>query len=823
VTKHTETAGQYPVIPLRTEVQLPGHVGPLEIGREASVRAIEAATRDDNLIVIIPQKNPAVRDPGQRDLHEVGVRAEIVQVVKHSPGRFTCVMRFLERVHIDALVATEPFLIASASALQSTSSAAADHLIATTSKVRDYLLAVVTDAQAKEAKPDRDARDSREGSTKEAKEPKGELTRAQVQSIVDPDKLVDAAAPYLELERDELTLLLIETDTMKRLERIIPSLERQATVLRLKADIGAELEGESSRTHRERVLRDRMRQIQEELGEQDDNAEVDELRKKIEDSKMNDEVRAVAKKQLSRMSQMASSSPEYNIARTYVENLLEIPWNVFTEDRLDVSAARAILEAEHSGLDKVKRRILEFLAVRKLAPNKHGPILLLVGPPGVGKTSLGKSIASSLGRKYVRISLGGVRDEAEVRGHRRTYIGALPGRIVSGLKKAGSMNPVFVLDEIDKLAADMRGDPAAAMLEVLDPEQNKDFVDHYVEVPVDLSKVMFICTANQLDTISQPLLDRMEMVELSGYTSLEKLAIAKNHLLPKQLGEHGIGKDQLELDDEVLTEIIHSYTREAGVRNLEREIAAVCRGVAVRVAEGAAQIEFNKKALEDLLGPQRYVRDDAGRKPEVGVITGLAWTPVGGDIMFIECRIYPGKGEVKLTGQMGDVMKESAQAAYSWTRANAARIGIDPEKLANSDLHIHLPQGAIKKDGPSAGVALTLCVVSVFTNRPVRNDVAVTGEIDLRGHALPVGGIKEKVIAAHRAGIKIVFLPERNLKDTLDIPEEVRGQLDIRTMTKIDDALAVALGDAPEAPDPEPAIPPPSAPSRGNVGDRLPS
>ncbi len=818
MAKHTETAGQYPVIPLRTEVQLPGHVGPLEIGREASVRAIEAATRDDNLIVIIPQKNPAVRDPGQRDLHEVGVRAEIVQVVKHSPGRFTCVMRFLERVHIDALVATEPFLIASVSALQSSSTATAELLTTTTTKVRDYLLAVVTDAQAKEAKPDRDSRES-----KENKEPRGELTRAQVQAIVDPDKLVDAAAPYLELERDDLTTLLIETDTMKRLERIIPSLERQATVLRLKADIGAELEGESSRTHRERVLRDRMRQIQEELGEQDDNAEIDELRKKIEDSKMTDEVRAVAKKQLSRMSQMASSSPEYNIARTYVENLLEIPWNVFTEDRLDVSAARAILEAEHSGLDKVKRRILEFLAVRKLAPNKHGPILLLVGPPGVGKTSLGKSIASSLGRKYVRISLGGVRDEAEVRGHRRTYIGALPGRIVSGLKKAGSMNPVFVLDEIDKLAADMRGDPAAAMLEVLDPEQNKDFVDHYVEVPVDLSKVMFICTANQLDTISQPLLDRMEMVELSGYTSLEKLEIAKKHLFPKQLGEHGIAKEQLELDDEVLTEIIHSYTREAGVRNLEREIAAVCRGAAVRVAEGAAQIEFNKKALEDLLGPPRYVRDDANRKPEVGVITGLAWTPVGGDIMFIECRIYPGKGEIKLTGQMGDVMKESAQAAYSWTRANAARIGIDADKLANSDLHIHLPQGAIKKDGPSAGVALTLCVISVFTNRPIRHDVAVTGEIDLRGHALPVGGIKEKVIAAHRAGIKIVFLPERNLKDTLDIPEEVRNQLDIRTMTKIDDALAVTLGDAQVAPDAEPAILPPAAPARGNVGDRLPS
>src|SRR3984885_2464259 len=593
MTKHTETAGQYPVIPLRTEVQLPGHVGPLEIGREASVRAIEAATRDDNLIVIIPQKNPAVRDPGQRDLHEVGVRAEIVQVVKHSPGRFTCVMKFLERVHIDALVASEPFLVASVSPLASSSSAGADALIQTTTKVRDYLAAVVADAQAKEAQAAAQSREREKD--KDTAPPKGELTRAQVQAIVDPDKLVDVAVPYLELDRDDLTALLVETDTMKRLERIIPSLERQATVLRLKADIGAELEGESSRTHRERVLRDRMRQIQEELGEQDDNAEIDDLRKKIEDSKMNDEVRQVAKKQLSRMSQMASSSPEYNIARTYVENLLEIPWNVFTEDTLDVSAAGAILEAEHSGLDKVKRRILEVLAVRKLAPQKHGPILLLVGPPGVGKTSLGKSIASSLGRKYVRISLGGVRDEAEVRGHRRTYIGALPGRIVAGLKKAGSMNPVFVLDEIDKLAADMRGDPAAAMLEVLDPEQNKDFVDHYVEVPVDLSKVMFICTANQTETISQPLLDRMEMVELSGYTSVEKLAIAKDHLLPKQLGEHGLAKGQLEIDDEVLTEIIHSYTREAGVRNLEREIAAVCRGAAVRIAEGASNIQFDKK------------------------------------------------------------------------------------------------------------------------------------------------------------------------------------------------------------------------------------
>jgi ATP-dependent Lon protease len=461
--------------------------------------------------------------------------------------------------------------------------------------------------------------------------------------------------------------------------------------------------------------------------------------------------------------------------------------------------------------------------VRKLAPNKHGPILLLVGPPGVGKTSLGKSIASSLGRKYVRISLGGVRDEAEVRGHRRTYIGALPGRIVAGLKKAGSMNPVFVLDEIDKLAADMRGDPAAAMLEVLDPEQNKDFVDHYVEVSVDLSRVMFICTANTTETISQPLLDRMEMVELAGYTTLEKLAIAKNHLVPKQLGEHGISREQLEIADEALEEIIHSYTREAGVRNLEREIAAVCRGAAVKVAEGHTAVSFDKARVEELLGPPRHVSDSAERKPEVGVVTGLAWTPVGGDIMFIETRTYPGKGDVKLTGQLGDVMKESAQAAFSWTRSNATRLGIDHDKLSSLDLHIHLPQGAIKKDGPSAGVALTCAVVSVFTNRPIRNDIALTGEIDLRGHALPVGGIKEKVIAAHRAGIKIVFLPERNRKDTIDIPEEVTKELELRFMTTIDDALSVALGDPSPATDPEPAIPPPTAPSRGSVGERLPS
>jgi ATP-dependent Lon protease len=818
MSQHINIAGQYPVLPLRTEVQLPGHVGPLEIGREASVKAIEAATRDDNLIVIVPQRNPAIRDPGQRDLHETGVCAEVVQVVKHSPGRLTVVMRFLERVRVDAVVATEPFLIAAVSPIDRVSTAKPQELADAAQQAKDYLATILAEPDVKHAK---DGGDKDKDKDKDADKQKP--ARPNLATLSEPDQVVDAAAPFLDLTREELTDLLVETDPMKRLGIIMPGLERRATVLRLKADIGAELEGETSKQHRDKVLRDRMKQIQEELGETDENAEVDELRQRLDQCKLTDEARQATKKQLSRMAMMASSSPEFNIARTYVETLLELPWGTSTTDTIDVTAARAILEAEHSGLEAVKKRILQFLAVRKLAPDKQGPILLLVGPPGVGKTSLGRSIAAALGRKYVRVSLGGVRDEAEVRGHRRTYIGALPGRIVSGLKKAGSMNPVFVLDEIDKLSADMRGDPSAAMLEVLDPEQNRDFVDHYVEVPFDLSKVMFICTANSTETISQPLLDRMEMVELSGYTELEKFAIAKNHLIPKQMAEHGIEKEKLTITPEALSIIINGYTREAGVRNLEREIAAVCRSAAVKIAEGTAAVTIGTGEVSDVLGPVRFSSDNANRNAEVGVATGLAWTPVGGDIMFIETRLFPGKGELRLTGQLGDVMKESAQAAVSWVRSNAARLGIDHDKIAAGDLHIHLPQGAIKKDGPSAGVALTCAVVSALTQRPVRPDIAITGEIDLRGHALPVGGIKEKVIAAHRAGIKIVFLPERNRKDTIEIPVEVLKDLEIRFMNRIDDALQVVLGPPQVVSPPEPAIPPPTASSGRSVADRLPS
>ena len=508
---------------------------------------------------------------------------------------------------------------------------------------------------------------------------------------------------------------------------------------------------------------------------------------------------------------MARESPQFNVSQTYLDRLLEVPWNNASEDTLDVSAARAILDAEHAGLEKVKKRILEFIAVRKLAPDKQGPILCLVGPPGVGKTSLGRSIAHALGREYVRAALGGVRDESEIRGHRRTYIGALTGRIASGLVKAGTINPVFVLDEVDKLGSDHRGDPTSALLEVLDPEQNREFVDHYLEVPLDLSRVMFLATANQLDTIPLPLRDRMEIIEVPSYTRAEKRLIAREHLLPKQMAEHGLSKDALEVDDETINRLISSYTREAGVRNLERELGAVCRAAAVDIASGkATQVTITASDLDRLLGPEKFFDEIASREPEVGLATGLAWTPVGGGVLFIEAREMPGKGNLKLTGQVGDVMSESVQAALSWTRANARDLGIDDGRFQTRDLHVHLPAGAIKKEGPSAGVAISAALVSLFTNRKLRNDVAITGEVTLRGKVLPVGGIKEKVLAAHRAGIKTVVLPARNEKDLIDIPPSVRETLDIQLVSKVDQALEIVLSDPAGKDDGVPPLPPPT-------------
>ncbi|HVY32616.1 MAG TPA: endopeptidase La, partial [Polyangiaceae bacterium] len=753
-----------PALPLRDIIVFPHMVSQLFVGRERSIAALDEAMAQNKEIFLAAQRSAKTNDPTPDDIYAVGTLGTIVQLLRLADGTVKVLVEGRQRARVRRYLDSADFFQV---------------------ELEEIHEAILSDVEVEALI--RSVQSTFEVYVKLNKKVQPEVLMS-VQSIDDAGKLSDTIAanlPTIKLS-DRQALLEME-DAKKRLERLYELMQAEIEILQVEKKIRSRVKKQMEKTQKEYYLNEQMQAIQKELGggERDEfKNEIAEIEEKLKAKKLSEEALGKVKKELKKLKMMHPTSAEATVVRNYVDWILSLPWQDKTEERFDIKEAEKILDEDHYGLKKPKERIIEYLAVQALTKKLKGPILCFVGPPGVGKTSIARSIARATGRKFTRLSLGGVRDEAEIRGHRRTYIGALPGRIVSGLKKAGSMNPVFVLDEIDKLAADMRGDPAAAMLEVLDPEQNKDFVDHYVEVPVDLSKVMFICTANQLDTISQPLLDRMEMVELSGYTTLEKLAIAKNHLLPKQLGEHGIGKDQLEIDDEALEDIIDSYTREAGVRNLEREIAAVCRGAAVKVAEGATSVHVTKPMLEELLGPPRHVSDTAERQPEVGVITGLAWTPVGGDIMFIEARIYPGKGDIRLTGQMGDVMKESAAAAVSWVRANATRLGIDADKIANSDLHIHLPQGAIKKDGPSAGVALACAVASVFSRRPIRNDVAITGEIDLRGHSLPVGGIKEKVIAAHRAGIKIVFLPERNRKDVLEIPEEVRNDLDIRFATK---------------------------------------
>jgi ATP-dependent Lon protease len=558
---------------------------------------------------------------------------------------------------------------------------------------------------------------------------------------------------------------------------------------------------EMGRNQREYVLRQQLKAIKEELGELDDGGgDLDEFAEKITRAKMPEEAEKVARKQLDRLKGMQPSSAEYTVTRTYLEWLVEIPWSIATEDHIELPEVRKCLDEDHYDLDKVKKRIVEYMAVRKLKNDKKGPILCLAGPPGVGKTSLGRSVARAIGRKFGRISLGGVRDEAEIRGHRRTYVGSLPGRIIQGIKKAGTNNPVFVLDEIDKLGHDFRGDPASALLEVLDPEQNSSFSDHYLEVTFDLSRVLFIATANQLDPIPWALRDRLEIIELPGYTRQEKKQIARKFLVPKQLEDHGLTNERCEITDESIFDIVDSYTREAGVRNLEREIGSVFRAVAVKVAEGQAKDHeiVTPVEVEEFLGPKKFVSEVADRTSEPGVATGLAWTAVGGDILFIEASRMPGKGKLTLTGQLGDVMKESVTAALSFVRGRAAALGLDPGNfLENTDLHVHVPAGAVPKDGPSAGITMYTALVSLFTGVPVRPDVAMTGEITLRGNVLQIGGVKEKLLAAHRAGIKRVIIPDRNVKDLIDVPDEVKREMEILSVKRMDEVLALALKDPP--------------------------
>ena len=779
----------YPSLATRLDVILPGVVTSIEIGRERSAGAIEAALKDSGEFVLIPQLDPEVDEPTPDDLARVGVLAEIAKADKQGPNRYTVVVRAIERVNITEFVDRDPYMVVRTSAFKDSGDEKAN--VAKAEEVREAIISVLS------------GEDDNEGAVE------------SIQELTDSAEIVDTVVAHLDLERELRMKLLTEDNVAKRADLILTPLMRMRDVLKLRTDLKGEFMDPQSREHREQVLRQRMKSIQEELGETSDENEISEMRAKVAESKISDEGRAAAKKQLRRMSEMSPGTAEYNVAHGYVQWLLELPWGVFSEDTLDVPAARAILAADHAGLETVKKRILEFIAVRKLAPNKQGPIICLAGPPGVGKTSLGRSIASALGREYVRISLGGVRDDSEIRGHRRTYVGALPGRIINGLKRAQTMNPVFVLDEIDKMASDSRGDPASAMLEVLDPEQNDEFVDHYIEVPMDLSNVMFLATANNLDTIPGPLLDRMEIINVPGYTELEKMQIARNYLVPRQKAEHGLEADQVELNDEALSSLIDHYTREAGVRNLEREVASLLRSAAVTIAGSKEPItlKIGKSEVEEILGPEKFDSEIANAKPEIGVSTGLAWTPVGGDLLFIEVRAMPGNGKRRLTGQLGDVMTESVQTAISYIRSRADELGIDPEAFDRYDLHLHLPAGGIKKDGPSAGVAMAAAITSLLSNRPVRHDIACTGELTLRGHVLAVGGIKTKVLAAQRAGIKLVLLPERNRKDLEDIPESVLESMEIKFVSTAAQAFEYLLGEAVTESDGYSAFLPPLPPS----------
>src|ERR1017187_6849524 len=764
-----EAPKSLPLLSLRNLVLFPGAVMPVEIGRLSSLRLIESLPGKGVHLLVGTQKDADVEEPAGSDLYGICVEGEVVRIVKAAENRVTAVLRGIERRRVTGFIQEKPFRVASYEPLVEIRKdpIEIDGLGMAVYDVAKQLIAISPDI------PDEAAQ--------------------ILDQNKDPARLGDITAATVDLSAEERASLLVEVDVAERLRRLLVLLQRKVELIKVKQKIDTQVREEFSKHQREAVLRQKLKAIQDELGEGEDGGDLDTFEEKIKSSGMNEEIAKVARKQLDRLRQMAQSSAEYTVQRTYLEWLVELPWAKQTTDTLDLEQARNVLDADHYDLQKVKKRMLEYLAVRKLAPAKKGPILCLVGPPGVGKTSLGKSIARSLSREFIRVSLGGVRDEAEIRGHRRTYIGALPGRVIQGMRRVGTKNPVFMLDEIDKLGSDFRGDPAAALLEVLDPEQNHSFSDHYLEVNFDLSSVIFIATANTLDTIPPALLDRMEVLEIPGYTREEKLEIAKRHLAPKQVNEHGLTTEQIVFDDETITTIIEQYTREVGVRNLEREVANVIRGIAVKVAENEAyEPKLNPEKIADLLGPQKFISEIAERTEVPGVATGLAWMPSGGDILFIEASQMVGKGNLILTGHLGDVMKESARASLSWVRTHVDELGINPD-FEKVDIHLHVPAGAVSKDGPSAGVAMTVALASLFTGRRVRGDVAMTGEITLRGSVLPVGGIKEKVLAAHRAGIKRVILPDRNRKDLVDIPESVRKDLELSFVKRIQEALEQTL------------------------------
>jgi len=760
-----------PILPLRGTVLFPHVILPILVGQEKSIRLVDEVVVGNRMIGVVALKEQEAQDPRPDDLFPLGTAAVIAKMIKLPDGTISIMVQGLERIRLGQMTQTDPYFRATVVPLP-------DH------EVRDQEVdALVLNLrrlfqQAVDLSPNLPA----------------ELAIVAL-NIDEGGMLADMITSNLNLSVEEKQAVLEITEIKPRLRRVTELLTRQLESLELSHQIQDQVKAGMDKSQREYYLREQLKAIQQELGEGDERTqEAEELRRRINETPLPDEVREVALRELGRFSRMPPAAAEYSVVRTYLEWLLDLPWLKGTEDRLDIAAAEQILNQDHYDLEKVKKRILEYLAVRKLKKDMKGPILCFVGPPGVGKTSLGHSIAAALGRKFIRISLGGIRDEAEIRGHRRTYVGALPGRIIQSIRKAGSNNPVFMLDEVDKIGADFRGDPSSALLEVLDPEQNTTFSDHYLELPFDLSRVMFIATANILDPIPAALRDRMEVLELPGYTASEKLHIARRYLIPKQLEAHGLTAAQLTVTDDTVREIISSYTREAGVRNLEREIATICRAVAKQVSEGRTDpVTITAEDLRPLLGPVKFFSEVAERTAQPGVATGLAWTPAGGEIIFVEATKMPGKGNLILTGHLGEVMKESAEAALSAIRSRSRELDLAEDFFLKQDIHIHVPAAAIPKDGPSAGITMYTALFSLVTGRPVQSEVGMTGEITLRGQVLQVGGIKEKVLAAKRAGLRAMVLPERNATDLEDTPEEVREGIEFRFIRSVDQVPEMAL------------------------------
>ncbi|MDR1920358.1 MAG: endopeptidase La [Candidatus Adiutrix sp.] len=772
----TNIPSELPLLAVRDVVIFTDMILPLFIGRDASVAAVEAAQENDKLVLIVTQKDPAKDEPGPADVYQVGTVAMVMRQLRMPDGRLKVLVQGLAKARVIAMTASDPYIRALVEPL-------AEPATPTSSVELEAMM-----------------RNVREQSQKilSLKEILSEEVAAILDNIDDPGRLADMVASNLRIKVEMAQKVLETEDPLERLRLVNSVLAQELKVATMQAKLDSEAREEMDKSQREYYLREQLRAIKRELGEE--GAKDDELadyREKIKKAHLPKEVSAEALKQLARMEWTHPDAAESSLIRTYLDWILDLPWSVSTRDHLDLAEAKKVLDTDHYNLEKVKDRILEYLAVRKLHKKQKGPIICFAGPPGVGKTSLGQSIAKAMGRKFVRFSLGGMRDEAEIRGHRRTYIGALPGRIIQGLKTAGANNPVFMLDEVDKIGADFRGDPASALLEVLDPEQNNAFSDHYLNLPFDLSKVMFITTANLLDTIPQALEDRMEVIHLSGYTAEEKVEIARRHLIPRLIADHGLKSEEMTFADAAVKKIIASYTQEAGLRGLDKKLATVCRKVARRVAEGKnGPWRITPASLHKYLGPPEILPEPERAEGQVGVATGLAWTEFGGELMYIEVRTMPGKGNLTLTGQLGEVMKESAQAAVAYARSYAAELGLGYDFYENIDIHIHVPAGAVPKEGPSAGVSLMAALISALTSRPVPKDMAMTGEITLRGQIMPIGGLKEKSLAALRAGIKKVIIPRQNLKDLEDIPQQIRHKMEFIDVDEIGQFLNIVFGSA---------------------------